>query len=359
MGIIKIEYDTGIKGGLWNSFIEKLTIYPDHVDYNKIWYINLKDYEAFKEELMYDYKDVTWKIAGGTNNSTINSIRNFIEKANELKVAQKENSDSVSISYSDDSNKTKIVFTLSKYIELKEELRLLVYNSLVDEIKVPDFIKNDEDRKAESYNKQIKSRERVEKHGEVFTNEREVKAMCDLVKQETTRIDSRFLEPACGDGNFLVEILSRKLEVVKKKYKKSPFDFEKQSLLAVSSVYGVDIMQDNVIECRNRLYVLWEKYYKAICKADCNEDTKNSIKFILKRNIVCGNALSLKCVDEFQNDTDEPIVFSEWAFITGNNIQRKDYSFAEMLEQKIDTTNGEGKFLKQYISNYRRIGEYE
>ena len=85
-------------------------------------------------------------------------------------------------------------------------------------------------------NKQIKSRKRVVDHGEVFTNEREVKAMCDLVNDETQRIDSRFLEPACGDGNFLAEILDRKLAVVKKKYRRSVMDFEKNSLLAVSSL---------------------------------------------------------------------------------------------------------------------------
>ena len=83
--------------------------------------------------------------------------------------------------------------------------------------------------------------------------------MCDLVKTETERIDSRFLEPACGDGNFLAEILSRKLAVVKKKYKKFPMDYEKYSVLAVSSLYGVDILQDNCEACRERLYRMWEK----------------------------------------------------------------------------------------------------
>lgn len=94
--------------------------------------------------------------------------------------------------------------------------------------------------------KQIKSRQRVADHGEVYTAEREVKAMCDLVSDECNRIDSRFLEPACGDGNFLAEILCRKLAAVKKKYKKSVIDYEKNSLLAVSSIYGVDILADNV-----------------------------------------------------------------------------------------------------------------
>ena len=140
--------------------------------------------------------------------------------------------------------------------------------------------------------KQVKSKQRVADHGEVFTAEREVKAMCDLVKTETARIDSRFLEPACGDGNFLAEILSRKLAVVKKKYKKFPMDYEKNSILAVSSLYGVDILQDNCEACRERLYRMWDKEYKAVCKKEVSEDCRRSVRFILSRNIVCGNALS-------------------------------------------------------------------
>lgn len=114
--------------------------------------------------------------------------------------------------------------------------------------------------------KQIKSRKRVANHGEVFTSEREVNAMLDLVKQETERIDSRFLEPACGDGNFLAEILRRKLAVVKRKYRKSPLDYEKNAVIAAASIYGVDILQDNVAACRRRMFSIWDKEYKGICK---------------------------------------------------------------------------------------------
>lgn len=157
-------------------------------------------------------------------------------------------------------------------------------------------------------NKQVKSRQRVADHGEVFTAEREVKAMCDLVLPETQRIDSRFLEPACGDGNFLAEVLSRKLAVVRKKYRRSTIDYEMNSLLAVSSLYGVDILADNVAACRERLYKLWAKQYKSVCKSECSDDMHRSIRFILERNIVCGNALTLCCVDENCNDTDDPSV---------------------------------------------------
>lgn len=101
---------------------------------------------------------------------------------------------------------------------------------------------------------QVVTRKRVTDHGEVFTAKREVNAMLDLVKQETERIESRFLEPACGIGNFLTEILERKLSIVENRYKRNQLEFERYSVLAVSSVYGIDILEDNVIECRNRLF---------------------------------------------------------------------------------------------------------
>lgn len=228
---------------------------------------------------------------------------------------------------------------------------------------------------------QVKSKERVEEHGEVFTNEREVNAMCDLVKQETERIDSRFLEPACGDGNFLIEILRRKLEIVKKKYKKSHYDYERFSLLALGSIYGVELLGDNVKACRNRLFEYWKKEYKECCKKDANKQTEESARFILSRNIVQGNALTLKCVDDNGNDIENPIVFSEWSFPSNDaRMQRNDYTLDELLKGNTERTknrakiekegqldilttqeenNDEGKFLKQYIAHYKRINEEE
>lgn len=221
--------------------------------------------------------------------------------------------------------------------------------------------------------KQVKSKQRVADHGEVFTAEREVNAMLDLVKQETENIDSRFLEPACGEGNFLAEVLSRKLVVVKKKYKKSVFDYERKSLLALGSIYGVDILHDNVTVCRDRLYSIWDKEYKAVCKKDCHDDTREAAKFILSRNVVCGNALSLRCVDGNGQDINEPIVFSKWTLpFDDSRMQRMDYTFDELLNDEaislekkkskeqlslLDAMqpNDEGKFLKEYISHYRRL----
>lgn len=172
---------------------------------------------------------------------------------------------------------------------------------------------------------QIKSKQRVQERGEVFTNEREVKAMCDLVKDETERIESRFLEPACGDGNFLAEIVTRKLAVVSKRYGKSETDWEKYSVLAMSSVYGVDIMQDNAQECRERLFKIWERAYKTKCKNIANDDCKSAVRFILSRNVLCGDALTML------DDNGNPIVFSEWSLI-GSNVKRRDYTLANLLE---------------------------
>lgn len=210
--------------------------------------------------------------------------------------------------------------------------------------------------------KQIKSRQRVADHGEVYTAEREVKAMCDLVSDECNRIDSRFLEPACGDGNFLAEILTRKLVVVKKKYKKSVIDYEKNSLLAVSSIYGVDILADNVAACRERLFKIWRKEYKSVMKTAYSEDTEKSVRFILSKNIVCGNALTLMCVDENGIDTDTPIIFSEWTFIMGANMQRQDFTFSELLNRDneqtlLDDKADEGSLISRYVCNYRRLWE--
>jgi hypothetical protein len=176
--------------------------------------------------------------------------------------------------------------------------------------------------------KQVKSKERVTNHGEVLTAEREVSAMLDLVKQETVRIDSRFLEPACGDGNFLVEILRRKLAVVKKKYKGSHSDYEKYAVLAISTLYGVDIIPDNVNSCCQRLFEIWNKEYITNCKKDANDECREAVRFILKRNILCGDALTLKDAE------GKPIIFSEWSFVTGPMIKRTDYRFDKLLEEK-------------------------
>ena len=174
--------------------------------------------------------------------------------------------------------------------------------------------------------RQVKSKDRVAKHGEVFTAQREVNDMLDMVKQETERIESRFLEPACGDGNFLAEVLQRKLAVVSKKYRRSPLDYEKFSVIAVSSIYGVDIQGDNVEDCRHRLFKIWNREYIKICKKEANDLCRESVRFILSRNILCGNVLTMQQVDGI------PIVFSQWDLTIGTKIKRVDYRLDRMLE---------------------------
>ena len=185
-------------------------------------------------------------------------------------------------------------------------------------------------------NQQIKSKKRVTDHGEVFTAQREVNAMLDLVKQETERIDSRFLEPACGTGNFLIEILRRKLEVVNNRYRKNQLEYERYAVIAISSIYGIDLLQDNIEECRQRLYDVFDKQYTSNFKNNCNDDCKTSISFILERNILIGNPLTLKTVE----DEDAPIVFSEWSAVNGSMIKRRDYTLANLLQsQPMDEPN--------------------
>jgi hypothetical protein len=174
-------------------------------------------------------------------------------------------------------------------------------------------------------NQQIKSKSRVTDHGEVLTAEREVNAMLDLMKYEIERIDSRCLEPACGNGNFLAEILKRKLFKVKIQYGNNQNDYEKYSVLAVTSIYGVDILQDNIDDCISRLFNIFDKEYSDTFKTNVSDELRQTINYILRRNILCGDALTMKTVE------GEPIIFSEWAFVTGDLVKRRDFRFDELL----------------------------
>ena len=171
---------------------------------------------------------------------------------------------------------------------------------------------------------QIKSKTRVADHGEVFTNEREVNAMLDLVKHETERLDSRFLEPACGDGNFLIAILDRKMKIVKEKSKGDNYIFKKNTMIAVSSIYGVELLDDNAKECRNRLFEFIYDIYKKIEHKD-DDMFLSSIKYLLTTNIICGDALTLK------DNNKKPLTFAEWGF-HGDLVSRRDFTLSTLLE---------------------------
>ena len=174
-------------------------------------------------------------------------------------------------------------------------------------------------------NNQVKSKERVADFGEVNTSEREVNAMLDFVKQETERFDSRFLEPACGDGNFLIEVLNRKLDILVKNFKKNQYEFEKNAVVVTGSIYGIDILEDNAKSARARLFNGFLEVYEKLFKDYLNQDLIQSIKFIVDKNIIHGDALTLK-----QVNSDNPVTFCEWR-IVNSKLKRRDFTLVDLL----------------------------
>jgi len=161
----------------------------------------------------------------------------------------------------------------------------------------------------------IKSKKRVADHGEVFTPPWLVDAMLDLVKDEAERIDSRFLEPACGSGNFLVRVLQRKLTAVQVKFGKSDFEKRHYALLGLMCTYGIELLEDNIAECRaNMLEVLAD--YLNVSEAD---DVYHAASFVLSQNLVHGDALTMRTTD------GEPIIFAEWGYLGKGKFQRRDF----------------------------------
>lgn len=189
-------------------------------------------------------------------------------------------------------------------------------------------------------NTEIKSKKRISKHGEVFTNKMEVIAMSNLVEDETKKIQTTFLEPACGNGNFLIEILSRKLKICVKNSKKNIREYEKNSLISISSIYGIEIQLDNVEECRRNLLNRFSKEYKKIFKEKVDEKVIESASFILSKNIIHGNALNMK----FESD-GSPIKFTNWS------ILRNDFIMEEFLFEDLLVSEKESKYFPKSISH--------
>lgn len=201
---------------------------------------------------------------------------------------------------------------------------------------------------------QIKSKQRVQDHGEVLTPEHIVNAMLDLVKPETERIDSRFLEPACGTGNFLAEILERKLRVVEARYAKVQLEYERYAVLAMSSLYGIDILPDNAEECRARLFVVFDAAYTRLFQDKAKAACRETVRYILKKNIIHGDALSLQTVGE----RPQPIVFAEWSLVNGSLMKRRDFAFHELVAQSsmrelpLFSDLGEEVFIPEPVRDY-------
>jgi hypothetical protein len=154
-------------------------------------------------------------------------------------------------------------------------------------------------------------------HGEVFTPSWMVEAMLDLVKQETERIDSRFLEPACGSGNFVVEVLRRKLVAVEFRYGKSEFEKRHYALLGLMCIYGIELLEDNIFECRENLMEVFAEYLNL----EETDDVYRAAAHVLLQNVVHGDALSML------TDAGEPITFAEWGYLGKGKFQRRDFRF--------------------------------
>jgi hypothetical protein len=168
----------------------------------------------------------------------------------------------------------------------------------------------------------VKSKKRVADHGEVFTPGWLVEAMLDLVKDETDRIDSRFLEPACGSGNFLVKILARKLAAVELKYGKSDFERRQYALLALMCVYGIELLPDNIKECRENLLEIFAEYLQV----EPSHDFYRAAVCVVSLNVIHGDALTMRTWD------GSPITFAEWAYLWKGRFQRRDFSFKALTQ---------------------------
>lgn len=168
----------------------------------------------------------------------------------------------------------------------------------------------------------VKSKQRVSDHGEVFTPPWMVEAMLDLVKGETERIDSRFLEPACGSGNFLVRILQRKLAAVELKFGKSDFEKQHYALLALMCTYGIELLADNIAECRSNMLEILADYLDL----EESDNLYQAASYVLSQNLIHGDALTM------QTSEGQPITFAEWGYLGKGKFQRRDFRL-DMLTQ--------------------------
>lgn len=165
----------------------------------------------------------------------------------------------------------------------------------------------------------VRSTQRVADHGEVFTPERIVDAMLNLVADESHRIDSRFLEPACGSGNFLVPVLKRKLATVQNHYGKSDFERKHHALLALMCIYGIELLDDNVSECRDNLADVFAQFIEQSAGAEWLDAARN----VLAVNIVHGDALSMTT----REIDPQPITFPEWSYVGRGVYRRRDFRY--------------------------------
>lgn len=185
--------------------------------------------------------------------------------------------------------------------------------------------------------KQIKSKKRVNDYGEVFTADKEVNAMLDLVNDEIEKIDSTVLEPACGEGAFILKIFERKMNIVKQ-YSWNGWIKEFMILRAVSGIYGVDIQKDNVMICRKKLFIKAQSYITN----PTNGFTK-MLHELIERNIICGNTISASTI------SNKPLIFNEWFFKTNGEILRKQVKYTDLLENDGECNSNKRSFKYDWM----------
>ena len=186
----------------------------------------------------------------------------------------------------------------------------------------------------------FKSKQRVDDHGEVFTPAWMVEAMLDLVKDESERIDSRFLEPACGSGNFLVQILRRKLAAVELKYGRSDFERRHYALLSLMCIYGVELLPDNIAECRANLLEILAEYLNV----DESDGLYRAASYVLSQNLVHGDALTMRTHD------GGPITFAEWGYLGKGRFQRREFRLDTLTQSSAFSAEG---------SLFAHLGRYD
>ena len=201
------------------------------------------------------------------------------------------------------------------------------------------------------------SKRRVAEHGEVFTRPREVNAMLDLVAAECERVDSRFLEPACGTGNFLCEVFRRKLAAVDARRRRSRPAWERDAVLAASSLYGIDLLPDNVAACRDRLCGVFDGAYAARFGGPASDRCRAAVRHVLSLNVVCGDALTMRTVGAGGADAG-PIVFPEWSPVNGTQVKRRDFRFDHVVDDAgqrdmpLFSDMNEAAYLPEPVADY-------
>lgn len=202
----------------------------------------------------------------------------------------------------------------------------------------------------------IKSRDRVRDLAEVYTARREVDAMLDLVKKEAASIDATFLEPAAGNGNFLVAILERKLATVRRQHGRNiaqrgytadtTAEFEFLTLRALRSIYGVDIDQSNVVEARKRLRNIVAEHARACLNAPGDNLTphvmpgspgfRQAVTAVLRTNIMRGDTI---------NAPDQVVIVEYEADSTALAFRRTFHTLQSMADEAAAETRVEPEGL--------------